>query len=216
MTVTGNEYVGDAGTETFGQTGGIHTITNNLYLGYSGSGSVNKTGAGALTLAASNIYSGGTEVDDGTLIASNGTHGSATGSGTVTLSGGTLAGGPSGGSISGVVQIGSVASEIAPGGIGSIGQLTIGSLVTASNLTTLNFDLTTPGGSGDLLTITNGLTVGQGTPITFGTNPPTAPGEYQLIGGNFGTPNLSYFDLPAARAVKRTRWRPWAAISTSW
>ena len=86
---------------------------------------------------------------------------------------------------------------IAPGGIGSIGTLTIGSLLTSSNLT-LNFDLTTPGGSGDLLTITNGLTVGQGTPITFGTNPPAVPGEYQLIGGNFGTPNLSYFHLPAA------------------
>ena len=47
-----------------------------------------------------------------------------------------------------------LASEIAPGGIGSIGKLTIGSLLAASNLTTLNFDLTTPGGSGDLLVVT--------------------------------------------------------------
>ena len=39
----------------------------------SGSGSVTKTGAGALALAGSNIYSGGTEVDNGTLVASNGT-----------------------------------------------------------------------------------------------------------------------------------------------
>ena len=77
--------------------------------------------------------------------------------------------------------------------------MTIGSLTTASNLTTLNFDLTTPGGSGDLLTITspNGLTLAQHTAITFGTNP-TAIGEYPLIGGSFGTPNLSYFDLPTA------------------
>ena len=43
---------------------------------------------------------------------------------------------------------------IAPGGVGSVGNLTIGSLLTASNLTTLNFDLTTPGGSNDLLMVT--------------------------------------------------------------
>ena len=134
-------------------------------------------------------------------MASNGTNGSATGGGAVTLSGGTLASGTGGGSIAGVVQIGSVASEIAPGGIGSIGNLTIGSLVTTSNLTTLNFDLTTPTGSGDLLTITNGLTLAQHTAITFGANP-TTNGDYPLIGGNFGTPTLSYFDLPTAPTGK--------------
>ena len=155
-----------------------------------------------MTLAASNIYSGGTEVDNGTLVAANGSNGSATGSGTVTLSGGTLASGTGGGSIAGVVRIGSVASEIAPGGIGSIGPLTIGSLTTASYLTTLNFDLTTPGGSGDLLTISNSLTLAQHTAITFGT-PPMTNGYYPLIGGNFGTPDLSYFDLPAAPLGER-------------
>ena len=116
-------------------------------------------GSGIQVLAGSNTYTGGTTINSGMLVAANGTNGSATGSGTVTLSGGTLASGISGGSISGGVVVGSVASEIAPGGIGSIGHLTIGSLTTASNLTTLNFDLTTPGGSGDLLTITNGLTL---------------------------------------------------------
>ncbi len=208
-TVSGGTLQLGDGVSNNGSVAG--NITNNACLSFanpnaqtytgaiSGSGGVTKTGAGALTLAASNIYSGGTEVDDGTLVAANGTNGSATGSGTVTLNGGTLASSTSGGSISGAVQVGSVASEIAPGGIGSVGTLTIGSLITTSNLT-LNFDLTTPGGNGDLLTITNGLTVGQGTPITFGTNPPTAPGDYPLIGGNFGTPNLSYFDLPAAPA----------------
>ena len=161
--------------------------------------SLTKTDAGALVLAGSNIYSGGTTVDAGILEAANGSNGSATGSGNVTLNGGTLAsGGTNGGSISGVVQAGSIASEIAPGGIGSIGTLTIGSLLTSSNLT-LNFDLTTPGGSGDLLTITNGLTVGQGTPITFGTNP-TAIGDYRLIAipSNFDTSTLGNFDLPVA------------------
>ena len=163
----------------------------------SGSGSIDKTAAGALTLAASNIYSGGTEVNNGTLVAANGTHGSATGSGNVTLNGGTLASGTGGGSISGGVRIGSMASEIAPGGIGTTGPLTIGSLITASKLT-LNFDLAAPGGSGgDLLTITTALTVGPDTPITFGANP-TTPGDYRLIAipSNFDKSTLGNFDLP--------------------
>ena len=136
MTLTGSG--GNATVDTAGYT---VTLSGSL----SGPGGLTKTDAGALVLAASNIYSGGTEIDNGTLVAANGTNGSTTGSGNVTLSGGTLASGAGGGSISGVVRMGSVASEIAPGGIGSIGPLTVGSLVTASNLTTLNFDLTTPG-----------------------------------------------------------------------
>ena len=135
-------------------------------------------------------------------MAANGANGSATGSGNVILSGGTLASASGGGSISGGVQIGSVASEIAPGGLGSIGQLTIGSLTTASNLTTLSFDLTTPGSNADLLTITSGLTLAPNTDITFSTNP-TAVGDYRLIGGNFGTPVLSDFVLPTAPAGQR-------------
>ena len=175
---------------------------NTTYSGtLSGSGGVTKVGDGAMILAGSNLYSGGTEVDNGTLVAANGSNGSATGSGTVTLSGGTLASDPtSGGSISGSVQAGSGPSTIAPGGIGAVGNLTVGSLTTSSNLT-LNFDVTTPGGSNDLLTIAGGLTLAPDTPITFGTNP-TAPGDYRLIGGNFGTPALTYFDLPAAPGIR--------------
>ena len=175
---------------------------NTTYSGtLSGSGSLTKVGAGALILAGSNLYSGGTEVDNGTLVAANGASGSATGSGNVTLNGGTLASGAGGGSISGGVLSGSIASTIAPGGIGSVGNLTIGSLSTASYLTTLNFDLTTPDGSNDLLTITNGLTLTPDTAITFGANP-TTNGDYRLIHGSFGAPTLSYFELPAAPAGK--------------
>ena len=177
-------------------TGGNNA--NTTYSGtLSGSGGLTKVGAGVLILAGSNLYSGGTEVENGTLVAANGANGSATGSGNVTVSGGTLASDPTnGGSISGGVQAGCNASVIAPGGVGSVGSLTIGGLTTASNMT-LNFDLAAPGGSGDLLTIINGLTVAQNTAITFGTNPTTV-GEYRLIGGNFGTPPLGYFILPSA------------------
>ena len=177
---------------TAGNNGANTTYSGTLL----GSGGLTKVGAGRMILAGSNLYSGGTEVDGGTLVAANGANGSATGSGNVTLSGGTLASAASGGSISGGVQAGSAASTIAPGGIGSVATLTIGSLRTSSNLT-LDFDLTAPGGSNDQLTITNSLTLAPGTPITFGTNP-TTNGDYRLIGGSFGTPVLSYFDFPVA------------------
>jgi autotransporter-associated beta strand protein len=150
-------------------------------------------GLGIQVLAASNTYTGGTEILAGTLVVAN-SNGSATGSGAVTLSGGTLASGAAG-SISGTVTVAGSPSEIAPGGVGSVGELTVGSLATASKLTTLDFDLTTPGGSGDLLMILSGLTLAPSTAISFGTDP-TADGDYRLIGGNFGTPTLGNFELP--------------------
>jgi autotransporter-associated beta strand protein len=193
MTLTGSG--GNATVDTAGYT---VTLSGSL----SGPGGLTKTAAGVLILAGSNLYSGGTEVDNGTLVAANGANGSATGSGNVILSGGTLASGAGGGSISGGVLPGSAASTISSGGVGSIGQLAIGSLTTASNMT-LNFDLAAPGGgSGDLLTITNGLSLAPGTTITFGVDP-TTDGDYRLIGGNFGTPMLSDFVLPAAPAGDR-------------
>ena len=201
----GTLQLGD-GTSNNGSV--VGNITNNARLTFanpnaqtytgmiSGSGGLTKTDAGALILAGSNIYSGGTTVDAGILEAANGSAGSATGSGSVTLSGGTLTSAMSGGSISGGVGIGSAAAEVAPGGISSIGRLTIGNLLAASNLK-LNFDLTTPGGSGDLLVITSGLTLAPHTAITFGTNPATL-GNYRLIGYGSLTGSLSEFDLPTA------------------
>ena len=114
------------------------------------------------------------------------------------MNGGTLASATSGASISGKVLAGSGTHTIAPGGVGKIGSMNVGGLVTASNLTVLDFDLTTPGGGGDLLVIgSGGLTLLPHTAIVFGTDP-TATGDYRLIGGSFGTPTLSNFDLPSA------------------
>ena len=168
---------------------------NTTYSGtLSGSGGLTKTGSGALTLTGSNTYTGGTTVELGILVVSNGSNGSATGSGSVLLSGGTLASGAGGGSIADDVEVGSLPAEIAPGGIDSIGELTVGSLITASNLT-LDFDLTTPGGSSDLLVVTGGLTLVPGTAITFGRDPLT-PGDFRLIEYGSLTGDLGDLVLP--------------------
>ncbi|MGA2441417.1 MAG: autotransporter-associated beta strand repeat-containing protein, partial [Tepidisphaeraceae bacterium] len=105
-----------------------------------------KSNSSTWTLTGANTYSGGTTVNAGTLDVSNAT-GSATGTGNVTLTGGVLA--SDSGSISGNVSAGTT-SVIAPGGVGTIGTLSLGGLSTVAGAT-LNFDLGT--GSG---TITNG------------------------------------------------------------
>ena len=198
--------LGAAGSCTY--SGILTPVNSTYYLGGGGgvltfshaisSGSVVIGGGpGSVILANPNSYTGGTTVNTGTLVAANAS-GSATGNGNVTMNGGTLASATSGGSISGNVIGGSGPHIIAPGGVGTIGTLSIGGLVTASNLTELAFDLTTPGGSGDLLMIgSGGLTLAPHTAIVFGTDP-TATGDYRLIGGTFGTPALSDFDLPTA------------------
>ncbi len=176
-----------------------------IYAGQlSGSGEVIKIGTGSWTLGGPSNYFGGTNLNNGTLIASNAS-GSATGSGNVTLNGGTLASGPVG-SISGNVVAGTGAHTIAPGGIGSIGTLTIGGLTT-SNQSTLNFDLGTGSGviaNGDLLVLGNGtVSIASGTVITFGVDPAYGGVDYCLIGDTSGGAvvdgiTLANFTLPAA------------------
>jgi uncharacterized repeat protein (TIGR02543 family) len=105
-----------AQTITFGALSGSGSIAgkNSLIIGErntgsaysgaigSGAGKLTKRGTAALTLSGSNAYTGGTDVESGTLIVAN-TDGSATGTGSVTVSsGGKLAGT---GSIAGSVTI---------------------------------------------------------------------------------------------------------------
>jgi fibronectin-binding autotransporter adhesin len=58
----------------------------------SGNGTLVKAGSGGLSLTAANVYAGGTNVSAGTLVVSNANGFSGTGTGTVTVNGGTLAG----------------------------------------------------------------------------------------------------------------------------
>ncbi len=170
-------------------------------------------GSSTQTLAGASTYSGGTTMNSGTLRVSNGVttspSNSATGSGTLTLNGGTLAAGASGGSIAGSVVAGSGPHTIAPSSglsSGTFATLNFNGGLTTSSNTTLAFNFgTTPNGTGfnglniyvgDLLNFGGpGLTVGAGTPMTFG-GVPLASGDYRLFGGSFGTPTLANFTLP--------------------
>lgn len=141
------------GTSSFGGTitdGATHTTALAVT-----SGSLTLTGT-------TSNYSGGTTLATGTtLTVANGAGGSATGNGQVLLNGGTLASAPTtGGTIAGDVVAGTAAHIITPGGDGTIGNLSVGSLTLNLN-STLKFNVTVAGN--DTLTITNpvgaGLTI---------------------------------------------------------
>jgi chondroitin AC lyase len=182
----------DSSTETF--TGNITQLSGNPV-------SIIKSGNFTQILSASNSYTGGTTINAGTLVAAN-SAGSATGSGTVTINGGTLASSTTG-DITGNVIGGTGAYIIAPGGIGSIGDLTLGGLTTNSNAT-LDFDLGPGPASGHIVTNGDLLTLGSGTIIIApDTNlafdaAPIAGDDYRLIGGTITGITLSDFTLPTA------------------
>ena len=168
----------------------------------SGPYSLTLAGQGSVTLSGSNSYSGGTTINAGTLVAANAA-GSATGSGNVTLNGGTLASAITGGSITGNVVGGTGSYTLAPGGVGTVGDLSIGGLTTTL-LATLDFDLG-PGPAsghevtnGDLLTLGSGtISIGPGTNLSIDAAP-IAGDDYRLIGGNISSINLNDFVLPSA------------------
>ncbi len=143
-----------AGTLTTGGDGTSTTFAGMI----SGSGGLTKLSGGALTLSGASTYSGSTTINGGTLRAANAT-GSATGSGAVTINAGTLSSGPVG-TISGSVSAGSGASAIAPGDIGAIGTLTLGSTLTLNGSSTLHFDIN--GLTSDLLAITGAISMSGG------------------------------------------------------
>ncbi len=188
-------------TLTLGGTSPSNSISGVISNGTTPGLAVNNTGT--WTISGANTYSGGTTLTSGLFIAANGSNGSATGTASVTLNGGTLAtpAGATGGTITGTLVAGSGAHTIAPGGIGFIGLLNAGAISTNSN-TTFDFDLGTPvvagNYTGDLINILAGgtLSVGANTQIAFGTNPTTL-GDYELFEGSFGTPTLTNFILPS-------------------
>jgi autotransporter-associated beta strand protein len=92
-----------------GSTDHSTTFAGVIEDGFEGAGgSLTKVGDGVLTLTGANIYTGGTTVDAGILVADNAT-GSGTGTGAVQVAAGTLGGN---GIIDGTVQIGMDGSNI--------------------------------------------------------------------------------------------------------
>ena len=102
-----------------------------------------ESNGGTLTLAAQNTYGGPTTLNAGMLVVANGSVGSATGSNSVTLNGGTLAAGPLG-TITGAVYGGSGPHMIAPSAglpAGQFGTLRLTDGLTTNANTTLLFNL---------------------------------------------------------------------------
>ncbi len=199
MTLTG-AY----GPAVFDGNGYSLTLAGSL----SGSGGLTaglplESDGGTLILASENTYRGVTILNAGMLVVANGSLGSATGTNSVTLNGGTLAAGPVG-TITGAVYGGSGAAHmIAPGAglpAGQFGTLRLINDLTTNANTTLLFNLGAPvaGGaySGDLIDLRGSALTVDGGNIAFVVNPVT-PGDYRLFASLSNSPSLANFTLPS-------------------
>ena len=141
--------------------------SNNLSTTYVGvisspdeSGPITKIGTGRLTLGGANLYTGGTIVNQGTLLIDN-TSGSGTGTGDVTVNAGTLGGN---GIIAGGVAVGTggESANISPGARGNnTGPLIIQGAITFGSLGTYEFQLDSNSFKADTLSA-NGVAIGSG------------------------------------------------------
>jgi autotransporter-associated beta strand protein len=195
----------------------------------SGSGSLTVNGPGTLVLTSSaNGFTGQTILNGCTLVVSNGTAGSATGTRNVTLNSGMLASDPNvGGTIAGSVTAGNGLQQIAPGGIGAINTLTIGGNLALNSSSTLDFDVN--GGSADALSIGGSLSVTglaavalntiavPPSSLTLATFKPNSPA---------GTSNFSFTGMPEGYTLQVASGSlslvpfvgtpTWGALSGSW
>ncbi len=142
-------------------TGGTLGLSGTL----SGTGrSVTKTGAGSLTLASANTYTGGTTVSAGSVFVNNLT-GSGTGTGSLSVSSGALIGGS--GRISGSTTL---FGQLAPGAIAdSVAVLAFDNAVTLKAGSSVTIDIngsSTRGTDFDGLDFNGSLTI-EGGSLTF-------------------------------------------------
>jgi fibronectin-binding autotransporter adhesin len=193
-----------SGGGSINTTGALSLTLNGAgtYTGFlnqsAGTASLIKNGSGIQILSGTSNYTGTTAINGGTLKL-----GTFTGSGEVDLNAGTLAGGVSTTLAGNVIASSSAATTIAPGGIGTVGTLTLGT-ATTSALTTFNFDLGTGNGeitNGDLINFNNTPTIANSTPLVFNNSSATMIGnDYRLFGGSIGGLTAANFALPSAPA----------------
>ncbi|HEY1686027.1 MAG TPA: hypothetical protein VGG19_14775 [Tepidisphaeraceae bacterium] len=146
LSVTGNEYVGYAGTGIFNHTGGTNTISsgNNLYLGFSsGSSGTYTLGIGGTLTVGGNVYVGGTSTAAG-------------GKGVLTVSGGDLYLMSNTGTLTVYNTAGSGLT------VNNSGSITVGSLNLSGNLNLLNWS----GGEIDLSN--ESITIDNSSAANFG------------------------------------------------
>jgi autotransporter-associated beta strand protein len=144
--------------------------SNDLSTTFSGiiqnGGSLEKIGAGTLTLTGANTYTGGATVSSGILLVSN-TAGSGTGTGAVSVNAGTLGGS---GIIAGAVTVGTntgVQASLAPSkGAKKPATLTIQSPLTLNDDSTYTYKLETKRPASDEV-IANGVTIDSGAKFSL-------------------------------------------------
>ena len=165
--------------------------------------SVTKLGSGATSLVADNLYTGGTTVSAGRLLANN-TVGSALGTGPVTVHSGATLGGA--GFVGGLTTIMSD-GHLAPGN--SIGTLTFdGGLVLEAGAI-LDFEL---GATSDLLRITAGSFDVSDATFNFTALGGYAPGSYTLLdwtGAAAGAFTLADFNVGAVSLGSASDYTLW-------
>jgi fibronectin-binding autotransporter adhesin len=160
---------------------------NVTYAGsISGAGSLTKQGAGVFTLTGASTYSGGTNVNAGTLLANNAT-GSATGSGPVAVTG--IFGGD--GAVQGAVTA-NVGGTVNPGV--TAGDLATGSLVlTAGSTFAVNLLGVAPVTGYDQLNVTGSVNLGGATLSVLTALTPVAGTLFTLINNDGSDPVVGTF-----------------------
>jgi autotransporter-associated beta strand protein len=167
-------------------------------------GSITKIGRGNLTLTNSNNYSGGTIVTQGTLLVRN-TTGSGTGSGSVDVEAGSLAGT---GIIAGAVTLGTGSGRgavLSPGSKKSLGTLTIQSAIIFEEDSAYDFALNSGRLANDQV-IANGVTIASGAQFSFvdnGSNVLSPGTTFLAINNSAASPiSGSFSNLPDGGTIR--------------